>query len=891
MPENSNDIQELKINLSRDNAQAESTPEHLIYTLCQPVYNGVILHPSLGCPLLVDHEHKNRLSLFLAAGGDFYHTFTSGAIGAQGGNPIKLVVAAALKVIPWDEKGVVLKHPGKVELIYPDRQIALANISCTLIGEIGIELNNSHGHHFANLRQSTLSALQQQGLSHCYQITLTDLPVLQGAGLYEAFWTVRNEQPADGDLDQTYLNSSDRLLRQYVHKHYYGESQSEKQPPLNAYRIDSKRGLSFEADNATPLIARHPIYIAAAGKSKLCLGHLSDVHLSSKQYCYKGKGATVIPGVDEAVSPPIGDMANNNGDNFHDLLQQMGSEVDAVIITGDLYDHLHNYDPTLLNSDKTGKLWEAMYLETTEDVTKKRRQDFPYGIDGLCVYSLLIDFYNRHKKPVWITSGNHEAYEFPYGISPRILGYPVNEGVPLDHNLTIYEAILLYGPGYKTVLKKLNFDEDNFDCFYTLFTPLTDCWQIFGDQCLLGLEWGDGEDIGWSLVRTGGTLPRASDSLDQTQQSLVQSALDQNKESILFSHFTVVNYSLKKALSDQGYVNVGQATLTAFDHGSCTNSRTDFYGRIINHPNLKLSLSGHSHRVGLYRFDPHYAPLGAVTGPMVTSGYGLSGQIDVLTGGKTRALHPEDAMADSFARDQTRLLVSASTGPIPKQNHAGEMKGQGMEKPSGSKIDEAGTISLIKGRLKAAQPRFCVACDYIDIMKDGFWEYFKAVGSDGTFEMKPYWEKIHPNLSTAVKEQMIESVTLYLVGKVNQTCTAKPKLQGNETLSIKLGKELKRRMKENFKVSAFFLSIKFSDAGLKNLIGFKDYDFSSPWNIQVGIYKQGLFKKEVDFPNTKNDSFKWQIMRHKKHGEIPYFDWRADTMPSEFTYELKKRES
>lgn len=49
----------------------------------------------------------------------------------------------------------------------------------------------------------------------------------------------------------------------------------------------------------------------------------------------------------------------------------------------------------------------------------------------------------------------------------------------------------------------------------------------------------------------------------------------------------------------------------------------------------------------------------------------------MLTGGKTRALHPEDPMTDSFARDRTRLLVSASTGPIHKQNHAGEMKGQG----------------------------------------------------------------------------------------------------------------------------------------------------------------------------------------------------------------------
>ncbi len=102
-----------------------------------------------------------------------------------------------------------------------------------------------------------------------------------------------------------------------------------------------------------------------------------------------------------------------------------------IVITGDLYDHLHNYDPIKLTSDETGKLWEAMYLEETDDV-HARNDEYPCGIDGLTVYSLVIDFYSRHQKPLFITSGNHEAYEYPYGISPRII-WPigkVNEGIP-----------------------------------------------------------------------------------------------------------------------------------------------------------------------------------------------------------------------------------------------------------------------------------------------------------------------------------------------------------------------------------------------------------------------------------------------------------------------------
>jgi len=146
-------------------------------------------------------------------------------------------------------------------------------------------------------------------------------------------------------------------------------------------------------------------------------------------------------------------MANNNAENFFDLLGQFGSDAktDVVVITGDLYDHLHNYDAAKLTENRTGKLWEAMYIDSIESV-QARNEDFPCGIDGLIVYSLLIDFYNRHKKPVFITSGNHEAYEYPYGISPRIGSFRPNDGIPLDHNLTIYEAILLYGPAYSKLI-------------------------------------------------------------------------------------------------------------------------------------------------------------------------------------------------------------------------------------------------------------------------------------------------------------------------------------------------------------------------------------------------------------------------------------------------------
>ncbi len=903
---------ELAVTLRTQNSSTVKTSGQQTYKVVQPIYNAVILHPSLGCPLLLDDDRKSSIELYLAAGADFFQTYHSGSNAGQGGNPVKMVIAAALKVIPWDQSGAILNHPAKAGLLYPDRATNLAKIHCHLLGELGSQLKNGQGQHFANLRQSTINQLRgQMGFTHLYRITLKDLPMVQNSGLYETFWSVRNEQPVTADFHQKYLNSSDRLLRQCFEQNYYKYGKTQKESPRYAFRVTDD-GLSFEPDTSRPLLARHPIYVAPEGKKKLSIGHLSDVHISSRQYCYKGKGATVIPGADAEVSPPLGDMANNNGDNFHDLLGQMGDKADVLIITGDLHDHLHNYDPTLLKSDQTGKLWEAMYLEKKTDVTKARPDDFPFGIDALSVYSLLIHFYDTHKKPLLLTSGNHEAYEFPYGISPRV--WPigkVNEGVPLDHNLTIYEAILLYGPGYSKVLETGNFNSHHFDIFYTVFTPLTDYWQTFGDQCFVGVEWGDGEDYKVCAIRRGGTLPRATQSLQDAQKSLVIEALSHNKESILFSHFTLVNYGLGKPLEEQGDVYIGQPQLSAYDHGSSMKDRFSLYGEILNHDNLKFSLAGHSHRAGLYVFHPEYKPV--VSDPYRTM-YGFPDEYaEALVSGKTGGIHPEDKKAESFAAGQTRILVSASTGPIPKQNIAGEMSGQGMEFPSGSMIDENDRISLVKvdeEKRKAARPRFCVACDYIDLMKDGFWEYFKATGNGSTFEMKPHWEKIHPMFSEEAQQKLIEEVTLYLVGGSAESVSAVPEPKGRGVLGFELGEEIQEYLKDDASFNAIFLSIKFNKSSFSGLKGFDHYNFSSPWNIQVGVYSGStdvVHDPAGDYSETARKSpyvasliaarkaaqdrarkqpGRWEIKRHKKYGEVPSFKWRNRKLKREYACDM-----
>jgi hypothetical protein len=270
--------------------------------------------------------------------------------------------------------------------------------------------------------------------------------------------------------------------------------------------------------------------------------------------------------------------------------------------------------------------------------------------------------------------------------------------------------------------------------------------------------------------------------------------------------------------------------------------------------------------------------------------------------------------------DKTKILVSSSAGCLAKQNYEGEMSGKGMDSPAATLLyfDGQERIEIMKTNHPRAKPRFCVACDYIDIKGGGFWESFKAVGNGGTFELKPFWQKIHPKLGEKAKVEMIESMTLYLVGgdstnpvSFTQDLLATKALFG-DAVRWKFESDLKSEIEFYGKNSpTMFLSIKFNGAAFKGLPGFNHYDYTSPWNIQVGIYSGDFDVTEDPEANVPSwykenpkfvkhvrkrkqmiaDVSSWEIMRHKKFGEVPYFDWRAETNPREYSYQLKKKKT
>jgi hypothetical protein len=203
-----------------------------------------------------------------------------------------------------------------------------------------------------------------------------------------------------------------------------------------------------------------------------------------------------------------------------------------------------------------------------------------------------------------------------------------------------------------------------------------------------------------------------------------------------------------------------------------------------------------------------------------------------------------------------------------------------------------------------------VACDYIDIKGGGFWESFKAVGNGGTFELKPFWEKIHPKLGKdgAAKPKFINSVVLWII----ENGEAKPydgttTVSGN-TFKVTLPDTLPDKLKSRSKyIEALFISLKFNGTAFNGLPGFNHYDFTSPWNIQVGIYSGGLevngdlaphigskYKNDpevVDYVHRKRQQMNknmgsWEIRRHKKDGEIPSFIARVGLNSFEYDNNL-----
>lgn len=672
----------------------------------------------------------------------------------------------------------------------------------------------------------------------------------------------------------------------------------------------SREEVAFMSQKNGPLLtARHPVYIA--GSELLSVGVVSDIHISSRQTLYKFIAAQTIPGADETDSPFIGPLAHDNLQSARNLLRGVAkNEESAIVITGDIYDHARNCDPgvCLEHIKTTGDLW---YYLNYDGHKYKSPRTYPRHIDGLMMVSLILEAYNQNKRPVFFVTGNHEAYEHPYGTSPRLLdktSIKANGGIPADMNLTFYEATLLYGENYHCYHTPINFTSENMNWAYAVLTPWKDCVVPYGDkQNLILLGWGDDEDI---RITGGPTLPRANKSCSGNQLALLNAVSNktaQDSTNILFSHFPLVSYdeSIPLIAPDGDQAGVGlllaeggpQIAMTECNSPVTAGTVGMNQGALLyfmTNKKIPYSISGHSHRPGVYHFsvDTGFEGLTLLTARGL--GPGLLAQSSPDAGVALDLSHKPEMLP--------LAMVCGSSGPYGRQNLYGEFNGYGMEKPQGLVFDPGNKrVSFVNSG--APKPRLAVVLDYLwCVEKISPFLSWLQVGCF-TYGQKPSWERDAPEASPAVQakdqdtryrwrmnpaftdffhgENPIREISLHAVHKLRgmhakSDFTIAPFQSDKETpdLTPNLGERLNITLAHTF---TFYASLRKKVQGEHDAINWllffsvklqggvdlaKKYDLASPWcfpvvDVEAGGMRgfrrpldQGLSGSEV--PNFKN---------------------------------------
>jgi hypothetical protein len=481
-----------------------------------------------------------------------------------------------------------------------------------------------------------------------------------------------------------------------------------------AFEVSSYTGPQTKVDRSEPIQTYHPVYVHQASEPVyLNFGHLTDIHLNARLNLLQRSPARVLNGGEP--SNAIGSLLQPTNAAFANLLGQMADEksVHALAIGGDLIDHHLNacQRSGAKRPSTTKEIWDAVDLN--------RPENYVPCVDIVGFYSLLRSFMKRCQKPIFGIAGNHDAYLDAFGISPRALHKRANAGIPADLNLTLYEAVLAFGPSYADFNLHVNppssFDAEWMEWFYTVFTPFADASVQLPRQRVVCLGWGGSEDMvggGQELAH----LPRADDSVSDVQLKLLRSASAKSAKFpvVVLSHFTVASFEEKvpmlvmrgpAALHTQGFIATQGETENKYNMGTYENNRAAFM-TLLSERKLACILSGHSHRRGLYVLD----------GPVGGGQYGLTFRDPELL----------DLTKLPASKLAPAIIVSDSGGPYPRHNYAGELGGWGSDMPAGSilNFDAAGHLRRVEVvRAKGTtRPRLSVAADYLDIEREEFWD-------------------------------------------------------------------------------------------------------------------------------------------------------------------------
>lgn len=830
---------------------------------------AVILYPSLGTPLLLAPGQK-KCSVFIATAAPLGVANTAAGrlsqdrkavvtpMDGDSAHSAAATVARHLRLVPMEgPKPATDTTVGALTGDGRDCATARRAIRVWRVGSFtaGALIHNQMGEAFATVSPQAVAAYASAGFgsAHVYEVELTldALAVQPETGTFKSFaWMVqptaeqKKNYPtlcqaatvhAQDLIVEAFLGAQTRDAR---HRHLAANGNGPRrglEATLLEYDVEATAASARDLiQGSQRLAAWHPV-IRLDSRKPLKLGHLSDVHINVRHCALAKSPAKVIEDA-QFTQPPVGQRVCNSFNALKQLFDQFGAAGrpdTALLLTGDLIDFNRNIDPARVGHTIADqwKRFNVMNQLNTPGL-------YPRGLDDLLAFSLVRHAYTRLKLPVFMTSGNHEAYGVPYGISPRINDWSGalgvledatdaleqgrwgrerqlnetetlagmaawagkvavnaskqlqikdlaatyndfdkasawhsnkgNEGIAADHNMTIYEAALAYGPTYAQVLTSNNYSLDNYDWFYALFTPLEDAVIPLGaephqpspaTQVLALLGWGQGENyknlvsgltgkyVGGVDRQGPGVLPRATQSFSEAQLALLAQAQQHKRRSpgaslAVASHFTLINYDEPIAYSakpqnmrfvpPRGPGNpVVSAGFNRVNTGTCEINQARYFDTAVRarsatdsptSPHVPADacvdwhFSGHSHRSGVY--EVAWRQMQTVTGQNTrTPVRGIEVQ---------SARDPGIQGAQPAApREHTRFVVSSCGGPIGKQNLDHELDSWTLRPPSGTLLDPAEQLirqiktlrsSRSAGRPLNEKPRLCVALDYLAVM-------------------------------------------------------------------------------------------------------------------------------------------------------------------------------
>ncbi len=629
-----------------------------------------------------------------------------------------------------------------------------------------------------------------------------------------------------------------------------------------------RRGANVNSVDAdSPIQSYHPVFHYPQSK-QLNFGHVSDIHVNVRQAILKKSPARVIDyaangsAADEDVSPKLGEKLNIYDANVNHILRRFGqlSSVDAVCVGGDLIDHAMNaYHNFRGQTPSAADVWDAVSLD--EDGYEDRYQRFP---DMIAFFSIVMSFYRRYKKPLFAISGNHDCYQDAYGISPRVAGIRANEGIPADHNLTLYEAILMFGETYDEVINTSNFQPNLFAWFYSVFTPFSDYHCSLPEQELVGLAWGEQEDLldvpGWSSHGLG-HLPRSDEAVTDAQLALLRRAVRSDKHVVLSTHFTFASYhdSIPLYRREEGDIEFDISwDPSQYDFGTFETNRRELYEDMIGGRQISCILTGHSHRRGLYY----------VTNRDYTFDNSVTTQFyDFNEMSRARRNHAH-AMKPA-------IIVSDSGGPVPRQNLSGEFEGWGSDNPSGSAVefDSNGVVSRVRTVPARVKPRLAVALEYyifvgapsrapLQLFDDFRTDYYQARA-----EQRNELTEVSIELTLARHlvdrlELSVERVVLYGRRRPGQWVRIEPTYDAGSSRWL-VGRDSIDAYKQFLRVSraSRFVALKFSSEHQRIS---RNYDLDDFWTFPIKMRNQLV------------SGSKRQLFQRTRASEIPNFDWRRE---------------